>query len=288
METQIVDGITLVFDAREQEAADLIGDAAARSVRLIQKCWGLEAPKTCRVYVMTSWLHFIFHSASWPMRVLYAATLPFWYTKTKKLWPSIAGCTQTYQRRPAIGVKPPRLLDTADRAIGQKIYIQEDDTSRKVQGVVCHEMAHAFSAHLKLPLWLNEGIAMVTVDRFFERPTVKPETIGMLQAGSLGRKPAEYRHLFRMKADETAYQYVRGYWLTRYLEDRCPDLMRSLLSHRRRVRSLEQQIATELGIQPSLLWREINAVVVNHFVRGGTEQEKAVAQIRTHPLVSQD
>ena len=46
----------------------------------------------------------------------------------------------------------------------------------QVQRIACHELVHAYTAHLKLPAWLHEGLAMLTVDRFFERPTVKRES----------------------------------------------------------------------------------------------------------------
>jgi hypothetical protein len=271
METGAAGGVTLYFEAGEREAADLFADACTQSASVISNSWGLEPPRACRVYVMTSWMRFYFHSAPWPQRILYGLTLPLWYGRMKRLWPFIGGWTQLYRARPAVGVKPPRLIDISDRSIGERIYIKEDNLIRKVQCAICHELAHAFSAHLKLPLWLNEGVAMVTVDRFIGRQTVKPETIGTLRSYPRKAKPAKPRELFKMDHDTLAYQYIRAYWMVRYLEEERPGLVRSLLSRRQRAPVHERRVAQELGIEPRLLWREIDEVVGAHFAEPGGE-----------------
>jgi len=137
METMAVDGVTLFFDAREREAAGLVRDACEKSIRLIRECWGLDTPADCRVYVMTSWLHFVFHSSPWPWRILLGISMPLWYYRVKKTWPFAGGWAQRYGKRRAVGIKPPRLIQQADRAMGELIFIQEADISEKMQHVTC-------------------------------------------------------------------------------------------------------------------------------------------------------
>ena len=60
MQSRPVGGITVVFDSNEQDTAELISDATAKALRLIQESWGLKSPADCRIYVMTSWWGFIF------------------------------------------------------------------------------------------------------------------------------------------------------------------------------------------------------------------------------------
>jgi hypothetical protein len=45
METMLVEGLTLYFDAEERDAAELVRRACEKSVRLIRECWNLEAPE---------------------------------------------------------------------------------------------------------------------------------------------------------------------------------------------------------------------------------------------------
>ena len=118
METKSIDNIALFFDRDERDSAELIGQACERSLRLIHACWGLETPEDCRVYVMTSWPRFVFHSAPWPWRILLAASMPLWYFRVKGIWKYAGGWAQQYGKRKAIGVKPPRLMQLADRSMG--------------------------------------------------------------------------------------------------------------------------------------------------------------------------
>jgi hypothetical protein len=267
METISVDGLTLFFEANERDAAELIRRAAERSVRLIQECWGLEPPDDCRVYVLTSWLRFVFQSAPWPWRILLAVSLPLWQSRVRRVWRVAGGWMQDYGRRQAVGVKPPRLIELADRSMGDRLFVREDDVSQKVQHITCHELTHAFTARLKLPMWLNEGLAMVTVDRFFGKPTIQAETIEMLGGPSHQASPRRYGGVRAEERDAMLYHVARGYWITRYLEDTQPGLLRGLLSERVSHQALEDKVATALGKSRQEFWRDIDAILVSFFKR---------------------
>ena len=60
------------------------------------------------------------------------------------------------------------------------------------------------------------------------------------------------------------YQYVRGYWLTRYLEETRPGLLKGLLSRRYPHDELESQVATACGKEWEELWDVIVRKVVAH------------------------
>ena len=98
-------------------------------------------------------------------------------------------------------------------------------------------------------MWLNEGLAMVTVDRFFEKSTLKYKTLDTLEHSSAKTSPGRYWKLRVENQDALVYHYVRGYWLTRYIEDTRPELLKSLLSQRHRHRALENKVATAYGMK---------------------------------------
>ena len=270
MQTKTISGLTLLFDQNEQKAAELIGQACEKSVQTIQGCWGLDTPEDCRVYVMTSWLRFLFHAPSWPYRILVAATLPLWYFRARKLWALAGGWHQQFGQRRAVGVNPPHLLKNADTRIGTRIFVQEDDLREKVRRNTCHELTHAFTSHLGLPMWLNEGLAMVTVDRFAGKPTVQPETIETLAQSPQDTSPGRYRELRGEDMDNLMfYHCVRGYWLTRYLEDTQPNLLKSLLRQKHSHGVLENKVAAAYEMELGGFWKGIDAILVSHF--GGAE-----------------
>ena len=265
MESKPIDGLTLCFDTTEREAAALIGQACAESVRLIHESWGLDTPADCRVYVMTSWSQFLFHSAPWHWRILLVLSVPLWYGKVNRLWKLAGGWQQQYGRRRAVGVKPPRIRQLADTSIGERIFVQDNSMDGKVRQTTCHELTHAFTAHLRLPMWLNEGMAMVTVDRLAGKPTVKPETVHVLKSASQGAASQGYRKVLRSDADTMVYQVVRGYWLTRYIENTQPDLLRKLLQQRQPHRVLEGKVAAAYGMEMEGFWSGIDSIVATHF-----------------------
>jgi hypothetical protein len=256
--------LTLFFDAGETEAAEVIESACERSIQLMRELWGLEVPEECRVYVMSSWLHFVFHSAPWPWRILLGVTIPLWVFRVRKLWSYAGGWAQKYGRRRAVGVKPPRLIESSDRRLGERIFNQTVGVNEKVQHITCHELVHAFTAHLKLPAWLNEGVAMVTVDRFVGEPTVKEETIAALAQRSGRKRPKGYGRLGVRDSEGLVYHYVRGYWITRYLVETQPGLLKSLLGRRRSRKALESELAGGLGVSRESFWEVIDGMVVSH------------------------
>jgi hypothetical protein len=264
--TEQVNGLTLFFDPRERTAAQLIGRACERSAEIIHACWNLDTPEDCRVYVMTSWVRFLFHAPSWPWRILVAMTLPLWYFRARKLWSLAGGWHQQFGERRAVGVKPPRLLQGADTSIGERIFVKEDDLDERVRRNTCHELTHAFTSHLGLPMWLNEGLAMVTVDKFAGKSTVKPETIQALAQPPRDSSPGRYRQL-RGEAmnDLVFYHCVRGYWLTHYLEDTQPDLLLDLLRQKHSHGTLESKVAATYRMEPGKFWKNVDDIVVSYF-----------------------
>jgi hypothetical protein len=269
MESMAIEGLTLYFDAEEREAAEVIAHACAKSVPLIHEYWGLNTPEDLRVYVMTSWLPMIFHSAPWTWRILLAVTLPLWFFQARRLWRLAGGWEQPFGRRRTVGIKPPWLLAQANRSIGAAIFVPELDLQKKVQHATCHELSHAFMTHLKLPAWLKEGLAMVTVDRYAGTPTVREETLETLERSSPQASTDAGRRLQARDIEALVYQCVRGYWITRYLDETQPAVLRDLLSHRQSHSVLEGRLASALGLDHDRFWHQIDPVVVAHFSHGG-------------------
>lgn len=265
METMTIDGLTLFFDEEERETARLVQDTCEKSLRLIREQWDLDAPQELRVYVMTSWLGFIFHSAPWFWQPLLVLSLPFWYLRVRNLWRYAGGWSQRYGERCAIGVKPARLIRQADRRLGDRVFVQDNHIDEKIRQITCHELAHAFTAHLKLPMWLNEGLAMLMVDRLLEKQTVRHETLDVLARSAGAQNLQRVGTISAKNQDAVIYLYVRGYWIVRYLEDVRPDLLRNLLAQRHSRTELEERIAGALDMDRETFWSSIDSMAASHF-----------------------
>ncbi|MBM3122772.1 MAG: hypothetical protein FJZ97_11415 [Chloroflexi bacterium] len=198
-----------------------------------------------------------------------ALSYPLWSGRVQRMWPISAGWTQHYGRRIAIGLKPPRLLDLSDKSVGIHMFVEEPDPVAKVRHLTCHELTHAASARLRLPAWLNEGLAAATVDRFMGKATIREDSLGLLERMQPKAPPPSYRSLPRFRGEALAYHAVRGYWIVRLLEETHPGFVRSLLTSRQSPARIERQVAAQLELEPARLWAEIDARVRAHFRERG-------------------
>jgi hypothetical protein len=262
---------SIYFTPEDKGTSDSLENVCKRSFNIIQSTWGLTEPSECRVYIMTSWLHFMFDTAPWYTRIYLAALFPFWWYRILKSWSYSGGWTIQYGKHIAVGIKPPRLLTGLDIRIGESIYIKEPDVLRKVEHITCHELTHAWSKHLHLPLWLNEGIAMVSVDRYMGYQTVKQESLDLMNRSSLALHGKSYADMNDMKKRDVAALYVRGYWITRFLIDTYPGLLQEILKKKRDYQDLEREIASAMGISRKKFLATIDEKVAAHYKSSRTE-----------------
>ena len=263
--------MTLFFEKSDGDAAEWIGRAAEESIRRIHDDWDLAPRGDLRIYVMKSWPHFLFHSAPWPWRLLLGLTFPLWALRVRRLWRVAGGWMQRYGRRLAVGVKPPRLIRSGDRSMGELIFLPEENMEEKIRQVTCHELTHACTVHLKLPAWLNEGLAMVMADRLRGKPTVRAGT-----AASLANVPASsYRRKYpafsATNREEIIRYYALGYWRVRFLEETRPGLLKKLLAEDYRPGGWREPLAAAYSLGQEPVWMELDRLAAVHFqnVAGG-------------------
>jgi hypothetical protein len=265
MKIQIQPGLTLEAPEAEQENAGIIAGACRAALEQIRADWELEAPRDCRLHLMTAPGRFFFHAAPWSWKPLLVLGFPIWYPRAQRAWPISAAWTQRFGARVVIGIKPPALWQRSDASIGRLIYAEETDLLRKLRHLTCHELVHACSAQLRLPAWLNEGVAALTVERFMQAPVFRADTLQRVRDTQPKEPPAGYREMARLDKEALAYTTVRGYWLVRYIEETQPGLLKRSFAAGRLSFSFEEELAAALGLEPTRFWAEIDGVVADHF-----------------------
>jgi hypothetical protein len=270
VESRSIDRLVLHYEAGDEAAADLVEKACARSLDLIRDLWQLEAPAELRGYVMTAWRRFLFDSAPPPWRIYLALTLPLRRARIQQVWDLAGGWALRYGERHVVGIKPPRLLEQVDEDVRARVFVPRE-VDEAVRHNVCHELVHVCSNHLRLPTWLHEGLAMVTVDRFATRPTVKAETMEVLSGGSKESKP-QWGGYGQAGLDSLLYLAVRGYWITRYLAEARPALLARQLAQRQSHAELEDAVAAGLAMSREEFWRRIDGIVLAHFEKSSVRR----------------
>jgi len=248
------DRILVIYDREDHEAAERLLESAGRQLGALDAHYGLSAPRRLRLVVLTSWMRFPFQTAPWFLQPWVALTLPFWGIRTQRIWSIAGGWQQGYPGGvSAVGVKPPRMLARADRSLGEMLYLEIDDPWLKMESILAHELTHACSNHLHLPVWLHEGLAMAAVDHLLGRPTVRPDTRAGIRADML--TPDRLRSAYQGRDLESLLMlYAGGYWLVRWLEDERNDVLQELLDQRRSKKEVTQRVAAAMGCNADQLW----------------------------------
>jgi hypothetical protein len=127
MKQRQIGNIPIHFDPSLEPTADLVAGVIEQTSRILRSRWSLEIPSNCHLIVMTSWQQFFFNAALLAFRLGLAINLPIWVWRVRAMWRVSGGWTSRFGPRAAIGVKPPSLLEQADRRIGERIFVPIDD-----------------------------------------------------------------------------------------------------------------------------------------------------------------
>jgi hypothetical protein len=258
----IVDGFKLVYAPKEAAGAEVIRRAIEDSVPVIRELWPFPPPRRAKVVVWTDWMDGYRQGLPRLQRMLLPVARKRIAGYGERLWTLVGGITLRSQP-PAVLVKPPRVLAEADIRIGKKLFVWLDDINDRVRSITCHELVHAYATRRPLPAWLNEGIAMLTVDSFFGFDTVKPQTIELLGATTAPLRA--YRALPRLTDSELVTFYARAYWLTRYLHEQHPQELRRILGQRLAIGLSDGRLAKILGVKKGEFWQQIDGIVWDYF-----------------------
>ena len=222
------------------ETANLVDSVCAETQAFLQSQWNLTLAKPCRVTITHDWVDML---ESLPNVRLLTKLIPAYRRMFERTWRVVrAFALINLGHQVVIAVKP-YVDENTDRSIGQHIFLELGEP-QMLKGIICHELTHAFTSHLRLPLWLNEGLAMLAVDQFLGCNTVKPASLELLKDNPQAAFRASYRNLVAQPPELVAAQYAFGYWLTRYVHQQNPDALADILNKPRRNKQLKQRVMT--------------------------------------------
>lgn len=217
---KVVGNVNVYFNSNEMDTFEMINSTVHLATELIKDKWGLSIPDNSRIYVMNNWLKFLFQSAPlyyWPIIGL---NLPFVFPMMKKSWGSVGGWAKRYGKRHVIGIKDKQLINLEGSELGKKIFIPETTIEDKMKHIITHELTHVCLSNYKKPEWFNEGMAMLAVDKIFQKQTVRKDTLDLLAAYNIDS----------IKKSILS-NYIVGYWFVKYLDEKEPETLKRILSH---------------------------------------------------------
>ena len=265
MEILQVDKSRILYPANEEKTAALLCKIVKKNDQLMLESWGLNTPDNLCILIMNSWQEYLDYAPPKNWQLIIKILSPILYQRFERIWPLIGGWEQRFGTRRTVGLKPPELLVKSKNNIGEEIFITINDSYVKFQLNACHELTHAYSAHLNLPSWLKEGIAMVSADRYIKRQTVKQSTLNKLGETASTNNPRTYRKIHVTNPGELIYFYICSYWATRLIEETQPGLIKSLLAKRLSHKEFETQLSAAYNVDLTEFWNRTNQLAIIQF-----------------------
>lgn len=252
-------GISIYFEKQDENLATELSEVVAKTVSIVKKLYGIQPRAGIEVYVMRSWIKFIFLAAPFHRKAIQLILFPLLYFSYSRIWKVAGGWNVPFGKTTAVGVKPPCLIDVPKSSRGDSIFKAVDDPNVKFTHIACHEITHALTSKYAFPTWLNEGVAMVAVDEFQGSETVKRESLLLLdQSGSATSS--------KLNSLDNRLVYVRGYWLTRFLLESHPQAVLKLFQSQDQTEvEIETQIARLLAVDQKKFWEIVSPMLVKHF-----------------------
>jgi hypothetical protein len=226
-------GFPVFFPESQRLFAETIVVAVEETARFLQDQWSLRPPADCQIHVLTDVFSFIAKTVPGRFRFLVSLTKPLWRGRAERAFEIGGGWMLPWPGRMAVGVKPPEFLASSKTKLGERLFEPVPDLAEKARHITCHELTHAWTAHLRLPAWINEGLAMRAVDHVVGYPTVREGTSALVLWDLSALDPKAYRRVDPADHEALLALYATGYWVTRRLEGEAPDTFRELLRQRR-------------------------------------------------------
>lgn len=245
-------------------------EAYRRSVSVIGDMWSVDKVRRFNIYIESNYLHVILRIYPWYYYLYYAYTISYRVIKYLKSWKHMGGMAAPGIKKSMLVINTRKFLKRDMENLPKESYIkifkaEFSEKEKYTEMVVCHEMTHIFTGHLSLPFWLNEGIAMLTVDQYFGRQTIGNDTLSHLKHVKQKVRPIDYYKVWELSLRRIGYYYIRAYWMTRYLREAHPDLIDDFVKNRQSDKLIQRKISAALGIKPRALWSNIDRIVYDYY-----------------------
>jgi len=149
--------------------------------------------------------------------------------------------------------------------IGEKVFHNYDSSLFIFKINTCHLIANALIAPLMLPYWLENGLIIFCSDKILDNKSVKNESLTFLKNEDYGEM-SQYSFL-NTNRGEFVYNYVKGYWTVRYLEEEYPGFLKETFKTYKG-EDVVRMIVEKLGLDTTddeKMWIQLDELLYNHY-----------------------
>ncbi|HHU60790.1 MAG TPA: hypothetical protein GXZ55_02365 [Natronincola sp.] len=116
-----------------------------------------------------------------------------------------------------------------------------------------------------LPYWLENGLIIFCSDKILDNKSVKNESLTFLKNEDYGEM-SQYSFL-NTNRGEFVYNYVKGYWTVRYLEEEYPGFLKETFKTYKG-EDVVRMIVEKLGLDTTddeKMWIQLDELLYNHY-----------------------
>ena len=243
-EEKLSNELTIIYDEKKySKEVELIKKKYISIIKDISNLWGLNQDTKVKIYISKSTLKIIFLTLPLYKKIILGLVFPFWYINIRMRLLSWGSMTNTNKDGANILIKPIEVYDTITYGVGKNIFIKNKDKEMAFNKTFFNCMVVIYISSLKLSIWLEQGIAIYTVGNCIGERIVKEETINMLNENNYKKI---YGNIIDVDDKTVEYNYVKGYWTIKYLEENYPGFLKE--TFKKNKVNHESEIMNKIGL----------------------------------------
>lgn len=231
----------------------------------LQMLWGIENEKNIKIYISRYYILYILKALPIHKSLLLLLFFPLWYFKVKKKLDSTEVMFGEKLDGYIVFLKPiksnnrERLLDK------EEIYFKSKSNLLMFERNACHIVVNVLVAPISLPYWLENGLIVFCSDSILGKPFLKIESLLLLKGR--GYDEIISLSLKNTNEDKLNYNYTKGYWTVRYLEEEYPGFLKETFKSYKG-EDVVRMIVEKLDFDTTddeKMWGQLDEMLYNHY-----------------------
>ena len=260
-----LNGVNIICKDAYKKEKKIIKDNYKNILKLIKKLWSFDEPEKVNIYIMKSDFKFALITHPILNKVfLLTLLLPYWVLKERKKRKKWRGVSHFKKDYPCILLKPMEAYRNLDSELGNIIYkTKKNNLSKKFKITLCDQLLSILIPQY-LTLWLNEGITSVTIEKYIDKQIYKVDSLKLLKENYCQINVSEFSEVDNKTI---AYNYTKGYWTVRYLEEEYPGFLKKTIK-KYKGEEIVKEIGKKLGLDTNNkdeLWEQIDDLLYDHY-----------------------
>lgn len=231
----------------------------------LRMLWGIESKGNIQIYLNKSQTLFLLRTLPFYKALLLILTFPLWYVRSKQNIKPSKGIIRERAGKYFVLLTPIDLNRTKRSPLEEKLFYRYPSPASTFERNACNILVGVFASPIMLPYWLENGFVIFCGDILLDNKFLKNDSL-MLFKDIVYEEIVDYSS-GDVGKEEFAYNYVKGYWTVRYLEEEYPGFLKETFKSYKGT-DVVRVIGKKLGLDTTdneKMWIQLDELLYNHF-----------------------